>query len=246
MHILLTNDDGIHAQGILALYKTISKLGRVTIVAPDRERSSISQAITLDHPIYQQAVMFLPGIQGQALSGTPADCVKFALSVLLRKDRPDLIVSGINRGGNDGCSVFYSGTVAAAREGALSGVPSVAVSLNDWALPDYTRSAVIGAEIAHLVSQNGLPRGTFLNVNVPPGTPRGIRWTRQCQTPIHGEFRRRKDPGGREYFWLTGRPLASSKEKKSDSFILRRGFATVTPVHCDSTDHETLKLYDNS
>ena len=246
MHILLTNDDGYRAEGITALYKTLIKLGRVSVVAPEGERSSISQAITLDHPIYHKNVFFLPSVRANALSGTPADCVKFALGVLFKKDRPDMIFSGINRGGNDGCSVFYSGTVGAAREGALSGIPSVAVSLNDWEDPDYAHSAVIGARIARLVAEKGLPRGTFLNVNVPPGTSKGLRWTRQCRVPIHGEFVRRRDPGGREYFWLTGRPPAMLNEKRSDSFILARGFATVTPVHCDSTDHETLKLYDNA
>ena len=245
MHILLTNDDGIRSDGIIALYKALIKLGRVTVVAPDGERSSISQAITLDHPIYHKTVAFLPRVKGSAFSGTPADCVKFALGVLLREDRPDMIFSGINRGGNDGCSVFYSGTVGAAREGALNGIPSIAVSLNDWEDPKYAHSAVIGLKVARMVIEKGLPHGTFLNVNVPPGVSKGIRWARQCRIPIHGEFRRRKDPGGREYFWLTGRPPAPHKEKNSDSFILARGFATVTPVHCDSTDHAALKAYDN-
>lgn len=243
MHILLSNDDGIRAEGIGVLYKALSKVGRVTVVAPDGERSSISQAITLDHPIYHRLVTFLPRAKGHALSGTPADCVKFALAVLLKDDRPDMIFSGVNRGGNDGCSVFYSGTVAAAREGALSGIPSVAVSLNDWAKPKYEHAALIASRVARWVIKQGLPRGTFLNVNVPPGKTKGLRWASQCLDPIHGNFERRKDPNGREYFWMIGRPPVPL-EKRSDSFILSRGFATVTPVHCDSTDYRLLKNHD--
>ncbi|MBF0594047.1 MAG: 5'/3'-nucleotidase SurE [Candidatus Omnitrophica bacterium] len=246
MHILLTNDDGIRAPGIAALFKQLTTFSRVTIVAPEGERSSISQAITLDHPLYHSMVPFLGKTQGHSLSGTPADCVKFALAVLLKKDRPDIIVSGINRGSNDGCSVFYSGTVAAAREGALQGLPSIAVSLDEWDNPNFAPSAIIGAKIVRTIINKKLPKGTFLNVNVPPGIPRGTRWTCQCRVPIHSEFRRRKDPGGREYYWLTGRPPAGPNEKTSDSYLLARGFATVTPVHCDSTDYITLKSYDNA
>ncbi len=246
MHILLTNDDGISAPGIVSFYRKLQQIARVTIVAPDGERSAISQAITLDHPLYHKQVPFFKQVKGHALSGTPADCVKFALAVLLRKDKPDIIVSGINRGGNDGCSVFYSGTVAAAREGALSGIPSIAVSLNDWDNPDYRQSAVVGVKIVRLITAQRLPSGTFLNVNVPSGRHKGIRWTNQCRVPIHGEFHRKKDPGGREYFWMTGRPPANEKEKFSDSYLLARRFATVTPVHCDSTDYNMLKYYDNS
>lgn len=246
MHILLTNDDGIRAPGIAAMFKELKKIGRVTVLAPDGERSSISQAITLDHPLYLKNLQFIKGTKGFALSGTPADCVKFALAVLLKEDRPDIVVSGINRGGNDGCSVFYSGTVGAAREGALSALAAIAVSLNDWDSQDYAHAAKIGAGVVKLVLRKGLPSGTFLNVNVPPGRSKGIRWTSQCRIPIHGDFVRRKDPGGREYYWMTGRPPATEKEKFSDSYLLARGFATVTPVHCDSTDYNTLKSYDNS
>jgi len=244
MHILLTNDDGIRAPGIAALYKTLIKAGRVTVLAPDGERSSISQAITLDHPLYYKSVIFNGKVRGHSLSGTPADCVKFALAVTLKNDKPDMVVSGINRGSNDGCSVFYSGTVAAAREASLSGIPSIAVSLNEWDNPDFAHAAVIGLNVVRWVAQKGLSKGTFLNLNVPPGKSKGIRWASQCRVPIHGDFQRRRDPAGREYFWMTGRPEASHKEKTSDTYLLARGFATITPVHCDSTDYNTLKVYD--
>ena len=244
MHILLTNDDGIRAPGIAALYKTLTKAGRVTVLAPEGERSSVSQAITLDHPLYYKSVVFAGKVKGHSLSGTPADCVKFALAVILKNDKPDMVVSGINRGSNDGCSVFYSGTVAAAREASLSGLPAIAVSLDQWDNPDFAHAGVTGLSVVRWVAKKGLPKGTFLNVNVPSGKSIGIRWTSQCRMPIHGDFQQRKDPAGREYYWMTGRPPASNSEKTSDSYLLSRGFATVTPVHCDSTDYNTLKIYD--
>ena len=134
MHILLTNDDGVYAPGIRAMYSELCKMGDVTVVAPEGERSSISQAITLNHPIYHRQVQFVPRAHAHAISGTPTDCVKFGVTTIL-KEKPDLIVSGINDGSNDGCSVFYSGTVGAAREGALMGLCSVAVSLDYWIRP---------------------------------------------------------------------------------------------------------------
>lgn len=240
MSILLTNDDGIQAPGILAMYRALCRLGDVIVVAPDGERSSQSQAITLNHPIYHRQTFFCAGIKGHALSGTPADCVKFALAIVL-KEKPDLIVSGINRGSNDGCSVFYSGTVGAAREGSLSGIPSIAVSLDGWEDPDFTIPSQVGAKVARWVLKNGLPHGTFLNVNAPEKNLKGLRWAEQCRSPIHGEFVKRKDPNNRDYYWLTGRPSALKDEKTSDSYLLNRGYATVAPIHGDATDHTFLK-----
>jgi 5'-nucleotidase len=159
------------------------------------------------------------------------------------KQRPDLIVSGINRGSNDGCSVFYSGTVSAAREGALMGIPSLALSLDSYEEPDYAPAARISARIIRWAVKTGMPAGTFLNVNVP-GLPesmiRGIRFSEQCLIPIHGVFQRRKAPSGRSYYWLTGRPRATKKQAGSDTYALQNGFVTVVPVHCDGTDHAFL------
>ncbi|MBF0485207.1 MAG: 5'/3'-nucleotidase SurE [Candidatus Omnitrophica bacterium] len=244
MHILLTNDDGVHAPGLLAMKKELDRIAKVTVVAPDSERSSISQAITLNRPIYKKIVPLDSNALAHAVSGTPADCVKFALFDILKK-KPDLIVSGINNGSNDGCSVFYSGTVGAAREGALLGVPSLAVSLDGAPAGgiNFSVAARMGRKVAAWVLKNGLPGGTFLNVNVPDITAtkiKGIRFTAQCRVPIHGEFRKRKDPAGRVYYWLTGRPPATNKDKNTDSFLLKKGFVTVVPVHCDATDHVFL------
>lgn len=249
MHILLTNDDGVRAPGILAMYKQLHRIADVTVVAPDGERSSISQAITLNHPIYRHTVLFDGNIKAQAISGTPADCVKFAVSVLLKK-KPDLIVSGINNGSNDGCSVFYSGTVGAAREGALLGIPSIAVSLDSTgADPDFKVAARFGVKAVRWAVEHRLPQGTFLNVNVPDIRERdikGLLLTSQCRVPIHGEFRRRKDPSGREYYWLTGRPPARRQDKGTDTYALQNKFAVMTPILCDVTDHDFLAMYSSN
>lgn len=246
MHILLTNDDGIYAEGIYALYLQLKKLGKVTVVAPDSERSSIGHAITLAHPIWYKEVKRKGVDFGIGISGTPADCVKFAVGVLL-KHKPDIVVSGINLGHNDGCSIFYSGTVAGAREGALMGIPSLAVSLATFVNPDFTYAAVIGARIAKLIMKKKLPKGTFLNVNVPnkkASRIKGIKITRQGLIPIHGTFRKRVDPGLREYYWMTGKMLVRKKDDSVDSNALNNGYVTVTPIKSDQTDRLFLEKLD--
>jgi 5'-nucleotidase len=251
MRILLTNDDGVYAPGIFAMHRELKKLGEVTVVAPDGERSSISQAITLNHPIYHRTVLFNGG-RAHTISGTPTDCVKFAIAVLLKR-KPDLVVSGINNGSNDGCSIHYSGTVGAAREGALAGIPSIAVSLNTGAhtpsgqrrlRPYFATAAKVGRNVARWIMTHGLPMGTFLNVNVPDLSSRQLKrivFAEQCRIPIHGEFRRRIDPAGRIYYWMTGHPPATKNDAASDSYLLKKNFAVVAPIHCDQTDHTLMK-----
>lgn len=233
------------------MYRELKKLGQVDVVAPDMERSSISQAITLNHPLYHRKIVVDGKMTAHALSGTPTDCVKFGVAVIARK-KPDLIVSGINNGSNDGCSVFYSGTVAGAREGALLKIPSIAVSLDINMVGQkshYETAAKVGLAVARWVTKTGLPAGTFLNVNVPD-VPlkqcKSVRFACQCKVPIHGEFQKRVDPAGRPYYWLTGRPLAGQQECTSDSYLLKRGYAVVAPVHCDSTDRQFLEQYQSS
>jgi 5'-nucleotidase len=242
MRILLTNDDGVYAPGLYAMYRELKKLGDVTVVAPDGERSSISQAITLNRPLYHRTVLLSQG-RAHAVSGTPTDCVKFALAVLMKR-KPSLVVSGINNGSNDGGSVFYSGTVGAAREGALAGIPSIAVSLDSGRAPNYTMVAGVGLRVARWVVAKGLPKGTFLNVNVPDVPVKklkGIVFAEQCRVPIHGEFRKREEPAGRTYYWLIGRPPATRNEAFSDSYLLKKNFAVVVPIHCDQTDRVFLR-----
>lgn len=242
MRILLTNDDGVHAPGIKAMYKALTRIGEVTVVAPDGERSSISQAITLNHPIFHRIVSFDGKAKAHALSGTPADCVKFASAVVM-KEKPDLIVSGINDGSNDGCSVFYSGTVGAAREGALNDIPSLAVSLDSHESCNFTSAALWGSKAVRWVIKNGLPKGTFLNVNVPDFSRskiKGMVFASQCRVPIHGRFLKRPGPFGRTYYWLTGRPPAKKHDAKTDSYLLQQSYVVVVPIRCDSTDHDFL------
>ena len=243
MTILLTNDDGIYAEGIFAIYQELKKIATVLVVAPDSERSSVGHGITLSHPIWFKRVKRKDKFFGYGISGMPADCVKFGISVLLKGKKPDLVISGINLGPNDGCSVFYSGTVAGAREGALMGVPSMAVSLGTFVNPDFKYAAKFAAKFAPVVIKQKLPTGTFLSVNVPhrkAGDIKGVKVTRQGRVPIHGSFQRRADPNLREYYWMTGRPPAYRPNHAIDTYAMHAGFVTVTPIICDSTDEAVL------
>ena len=243
MRILLTNDDGILAPGIYALYKELKKIASVTIVAPDSERSSVSHAITLSHPLKVEKIRRQGKFFGYGVSGTPADCVKIATSVLLKK-KPDLIISGINLGPNDGCSVFYSGTVAGAREGAIMGIPSIAVSLGTFVNPDFTYAAKFSAGLAKRILHLHLPKNTFLSVNVPnkqENAIKGVRMTRQGRVPIHGGFKRQVKTGKVASFWMTGKSPALKNDLTIDTYALGRDYITITPIHCDSTNYPYLK-----
>ncbi len=243
MHILLTNDDGIYAEGIYALYLELKKLGSITIVAPDTQKSSVGHGITLAHPLWHSRVKRKGRFFGTGISGTPADCVKFATSVLLKK-KPDVVVSGINLGPNEGCSVFYSGTVAGAREGALLGIPALAISLNTFGDADFSYAAKCGAKLVQSFGNKNIPKGTFLNVNVPhvkPSQIKGIRMVRQGLKPIHGTFRKRRDPNLREYYWMAGKLPGKKKNDQSDTYYLNDNYVTVTPIHSDSTDYTFLE-----
>jgi 5'-nucleotidase len=246
MHILLTNDDGIYSEGIYALYKELAKIARVTVVAPDSEKSSVGHGITLAHPIWYKKVNRKGSFFGYGVSGTPADCVKFGTSVILKK-MPDMVFSGINFGNNDGCSVFYSGTVAGAREGALLGIPSIAMSLDTFINPNFSYAAKCGAKLAKIFYKNSIPKGTFLNVNVPSRKPsqiKGILMTRQGREAIHGAFHKRKAPSQRDYYWMTGKNPVHRNDNSFDTYALNNGYVTVTPVHSDSTDYDFLNQVD--
>lgn len=253
MHILLTNDDGIYAEGINCIYKELKKIGQVTVIAPDREKSSVGHGITLSKPLSFKKVFKKKQLFGYAISGTPADCVKFGVKIILKK-KPDLIVSGINLGCNDGCSIFYSGTVAAAREGAMLGVPSLALSLATFVDPDFTYSSKFGAKLAKFIIKNGLPKGTFLNVNIPNKKTtqiKGVKLTQQCTEPIHTEFvdifppkkdikNKKSDPLLKEHYWMTGKMPPMNEDLTVDSYALSKDYVTVTPVHCDATDYSYI------
>lgn len=247
--ILITNDDGITAPGLLALKKALDTLGRAEVFAPDRNWSAASRTRTFHKPLRVDRVPLLDGGVGHATSGTPSDCVSLALLGLLDV-RPNLIVSGINAGLNLGRDVSYSGTVAAAMEGARSGVPSVAVSYDTLQAPsddlDYDRAAAFVRRLAaFLLSRPPLPTGTLLNVNVPY-TPAG-RALRTRLTRLGGEAYSNylvtgKDPHGREYYWVTGDPLTGTAmhEEGTDIEAIAQGFVSITPIHLDMTEHALL------
>lgn len=242
MHILLTNDDGVYAEGIYAIYAELRKWADVTVVAPDSERSSVGHGITLAHPIYFKKINRKGKPFGFGISGMPADCVKFGVSVILKK-KPDLIVSGINFGANDGTSVFYSGTVAGAREGAIMGIPAIALSLGTFVNPNFAPAAKVGSQLVKVLAKQRMPKGSFINVNIPPlpaSKIKGIRICRQGTQPIHEEFLKRIDPGQRQYYWMTGRMPVIRHDDETDTYALKKGYVTVTPIHCDLTDHPFL------
>lgn len=236
--ILVTNDDGVHATGIRALATSLAPLGEVHVVAPDREVSACAQSLTLKHPLRAEEI----SARVHAVDGTPADCVNLALVKLLPR-RPDLVVSGINRGANLGEDVFYSGTVGGAREGTFFGVPSFAVSLAARAEMDFGPAAEFAKRLAALVLERGLPERTLLNVNVPPGHPTGTAITVQGRREHEGTILEALDPRRRTYYWIEeGRDHWLSDEL-SDIHAIRRGLISITPLQTDTTHHAVLAAF---
>ncbi len=248
MRILVTNDDGIDSHGILALVKSMRRLGDVIVVAPDRQQSAVGHALTVSSPLratpfYRDGAMF-----GYAINGTPADCVKLAVSTLL-DHRPDLVVSGINHGSNTSVNAIYSGTVSAATEGTLMGIPSMAVSVTTF---DEKHDMSLAADVAFTVASRlhslNLPQGTLLNVNVP-SVPvedfKGIRVTRQGHSVWEDSYDRRKDPMGREYFWLTGTFVSVRELPDADDLVVAQGYAAVTPLHYELTNFAVQEQLKN-
>jgi len=244
--ILLTNDDGIHAPGLAALYKALLPLGNVTVVAPEHERSAVSHAITLHQPLRLRKIRLKDGVNGFCTNGTPADCVKLGVRAVL-KSFPDIVVSGINPGPNTGFSVLYSGTVSAAREGAMYGISSLAVSLaaRDPGA-DFGKAASFASLLARKILAGGfLPPGVLLNVNVPAGAIKGVKFTKQSVRFFKDRFEKRKDPRQREYYWLSGEFFGGSRDADADSEAVRRGYISLTPLNCDVTDHAMLAELKN-
>ncbi|HBA62154.1 MAG TPA: 5'/3'-nucleotidase SurE [Elusimicrobia bacterium] len=239
MEILITNDDGIYAEGIFALAEALKKVGNVTVVAPDTQRSAVGHAITITDPLRVVTARRNGKFFGYAASGTPADCVKLGIKAIMKK-KPDLVVSGINLGGNQAYNILYSGTVSGATEGALLGIPSMAVSLDTFVNPDFRGSAAFAAKLAKLMKTKALPHGTLLNVNLPNLPARrikGVRVTTQSLTCFNDWFDKRTDPHGNTYYWMTGDYKPKDSDKKSDLNALRAGYISVTPIHFDLTNY---------
>lgn len=236
--ILVTNDDGIHAAGIRALAGALAPLGEVHVVAPDREQSACSHSLTLKNPLRVDRLEE----RFHAVDGTPADCVNLACAKLLPR-RPDLVCSGINRGGNLGDDVFYSGTVGGAREGVFFGIPAIAFSLASKTESDYSHAAAFAATLAASVLEHGLPPGTLLNVNVPPGEPRGATLTVQGRRDHLGEVLEGLDPRRQTYYWIEEGRDRWQTDDMADVSAVRSGFISVTPLQTDTTHHATLASF---
>lgn len=236
--ILVTNDDGIHAAGLAALAEAMQPLGDVLVVAPHQESSAIGHALTLRRPLR----LDMHGPNRYAVDGTPTDCVNIAVAVLLEGRLPDLVVSGINTGWNLGDDVTYSGTVSGALEAALLGAPAIAVSLmrtRDWRF-DFGPSAAVAHDLAARVLAHGLPERTFLNINVPKGTPKGVRVTVQGKRNHVTTIATREDPRGLHYFWIEEGQDDWLPHDHSDYQACRDGYVSITPLQPDMTAHAAL------
>ncbi len=233
--ILVTNDDGIHAQGLVALAQALEPLGEVYVVAPDREQSAVGHALTLHRPLRVDRL----GERRFSVNGTPSDCVNLGVLGLL-PERPVLVASGINHGSNLGDDVTYSGTVSAAMEGTLLGVPAMAVSQVDADAGGFEEAGRVARLVASRALVEGLPAKTLLNVNVPRGTVRGIRMTRLGHRVYREKVVQETDPRGRPYYWIGAGPPEWQEDEASDMTAVHAGFATVTPLHLDLTHFGAL------
>ena len=234
--ILVTNDDGIHSAGIIALAEALRSLGDVVVVAPAHEMSAASHSLTLTRPLRIEEI----DDHHFAVDGTPTDCVTLAMNHLLKDGLLDLVVSGINKGGNLGEDVSYSGTVAGALEASIYGLPGIAVSLVQRTDFDFGPAAEFAAELARRVLGDGLPRGTLLNVNVPPGPVRGARVTRQGTKNVRPNIIEGTDPRQRKYYWIGEEALEWNEEAGTDYAALGHGLVSITPLRTDMTDYRVL------
>ena len=243
LRILISNDDGIFAPGIFSLAQSLREIGDVTVVAPDRQQSAVGHAITMHspvrvHPFHVNGTMF-----GYAIDGTPADAVKFAVRNLMKDNPPDVLVSGINHGSNTAVNVIYSGTVSAATEGAILGIPSIAISLTTYDTPDFRYSARFAQKLTKIVAEKGLPPGTLLNVNVP-NVPeeeiQGVVVTRQGRSNWNDYYEKRLDPGKQEYYWLTGSLQVLDNDEDIDQIAINNKKVSITPIHYDLTNYSVL------
>jgi len=238
--ILVTNDDGVRSDGIHALADAVRRLGEVTVVAPNVEASAIGHALTLRRPLRMEQL----GEGVYEVDGTPTDCVNIALTQLF-DGRIDLVVSGINKGYNIGDDITYSGTVAGAMEAALLGIPGIAVSLErTLGIYDFSASAGAAATVAESVLRGGLTARTFLNLNVPPGQPKGMRVTFQAKRNHVTVVNPRQDPRGRPYYWIEEGENEWEPHDRSDYQAVKDGYVSVTPLQLDLTAHASIGLIE--
>lgn len=241
MKVLITNDDGIASAGISALVSAIKEIADIIVVAPDTEQSAVGHAITVSFPLRVTEIRK----DWYSVSGTPGDCVKLAVKEIL-KEPPNMIISGINLGPNTGTHIIYSGTVSAATEGTILGIPSFAISLSTYINPDFSYSAEFAKKLALLIAKNGMPKGVLLNVNIP-ALPKekikGVRLTVQGETKFIGALEKRKDPRGRSYYWLTPEIVEVSGGPEFDTIALKNNEISITPLHYDMTAKDSLSIF---
>ena len=239
----MTNDDGIYSSGIETLAAALKDIGEVVVVAPSEEQSAVGHGITMKYPLRVTNYYKNGNFFGHAVEGTPADCVKMGIRNIMGES-PDLVISGINHGSNTAINIIYSGTVSAAREAAIMDVPAIAISITSHEAKDFKFAGKVATLIAQKVVEHGLPRGTLLNVNVPNYPEEeitGILVTEQSKAKWDDIYEKRTDPFGKDYYWLTGRLVEVENEQKSDQLAIRNKFVSVTPIHFDLTDYDTLE-----
>ncbi len=248
MLILLTNDDGILAPGIVAMYRELTKLGDVHVIAPETVQSAAGHGITISTPLLTNRMTVEDTFTGIAVDGRPADCVKLAIAKLLPR-APDLVVSGMNSGTNVGINVIYSGTVAAAVEAAFLGLPAIAVSLHlrSDVQTDYRRAAQMSLTAIRAVMEAGLKGGEVVSINIPglrpDEHPAGMKVVRQCTRPFIDQYERRTDPRGREYFWNSSVFSLGNTEDDTDVAALRDKYVCITPLQFDLTHHDMTERW---
>lgn len=249
--ILVTNDDGITAPGLRALVEFMSAIGEVVVVAPDSPQSGMGHAITIDNTLYSKKVKINTEEDAPleySCSGTPADCVKLGLQEILDR-RPNIVVSGINHGSNSSINVIYSGTMSAAIEAGIEGIPAIGFSLCDYSWnADFSSVAKIAKKIVQEALKNGMPKGTVLNVNIPKTDgkePKGIKICRQAKANWKEKFDKRSSPTGKEYYWLTGEFELLDKGEDTDVHALNNGYVSVVPTQFDLTAHHAIQNLNN-
>lgn len=245
MKILVSNDDGIDSIGLQTLVKYLKEIAEVTIVAPLKEQSAAGHSITMQIPLRVTHIHKNGDFYGYAVDGTPADCVKMGIRNIM-KEKPDLVISGINHGSNTAINIIYSGTVSAAREAAIMDIPAIAISLTSHSSLNFDYAGKVAQQLAQLVlaKENDIPKGTLLNVNVPDGPEEsilGICLTSQGKSKWADIYEERKDPYGRSYYWLKGDLVEVDEDLNTDQAAIKNKYVSVTPIHFDLTDYKTYE-----
>lgn len=243
MNILITNDDGIHAPGLFYLKKALDTIGKTVIVAPDVERSAVGHAITLSDPLRVYEVKKEGKFFGFAVNGTPADCIKLGIKCLIAQ-KPDIVVSGINMGPNTATNIIYSGTVSAAAEAVIMGVPALALSLTSFHITEFDYTCKLAVQLVQKIAENGLPDGTLINVNVPPIKEKDIQdivITKQGKGRFEEFFDKRVDPTNRVYYWLAGKKMHLDRGDDIDDVVVMQNKVSITPIRYELTDTTMLE-----